>query len=126
MEILNKEYLPPLRLAAQHGHHQIANFLLRKSAAVDNCSSSGQTSLMYAASAGDAQMCEMLLSLGASINASNSNSKTPQMLAESAGHGSVSRLLREHGAGQEDSTTASTGAPQDKLKAVPADNRRQS
>ena len=61
-----------LLIAAEHGHKEIVELLLKRDAEADARDSGGGTALMVAAAKGHERVAEMLLRHGAGINLQNS------------------------------------------------------
>ncbi|CAG0910911.1 unnamed protein product, partial [Cyprideis torosa] len=72
--------------AAQHGHTDIVELLIKHGADVNILSTSGNTPLIVACTNGHADVVRVLLKHGANREVHNENGHTPLMEAASAGN----------------------------------------
>jgi ankyrin repeat protein len=89
----------PLHLAAQHGFHRVAEWLITTCAQDVNASCHSWAPLDIASHNGRFMVAQVLLTHRADVNACDSVGNTSLHLASSNGHPTVARVLLEHGAG---------------------------
>lgn len=87
-----------LYYAAEYGHAEIVQLLVRSGASVDDKDADDRTPLHGAALAGLAEMCELLLDLGANIKLKDIMCRTPLHEAVSRDHVDAAMLLASRGA----------------------------
>ena len=87
-----------LLIAAEHGHKEIVELLLKRGAEADARDGEDCTALMAAAAHGHEQVAEMLLRHGAGIHLQDSAGITALMMAAANGHEQVAEMLLRHGA----------------------------
>ena len=89
-----------LLIAAEHGHTQLVEVVLKHGAEADARDGGDSTALMAAALSGYEQVAEMLLRHGARINLQDrKHGVTALMAAAANGHERVAEMLLRHGAG---------------------------
>ncbi|XP_016145488.1 tankyrase-2-like [Sinocyclocheilus grahami] len=87
----NKDFLTPLRLAAEKSHNDIIEVLVKHEAKVDAVDNLGQTALHCAAHCGHLQTCRMLLSAGGDPLITSLQGSSPSQLANE----SIQEILQE-------------------------------
>ena len=88
----------PLHLAAQHGFHRVAEWLITTCGQDVNVSYDSWTPLNIASRTGRFMVVQVLLKHYASVNANNSTGWTPLHLVSWSGYPKIARVLLEHGA----------------------------
>ncbi|CAH0043359.1 unnamed protein product [Clonostachys solani] len=88
----------PLTWAAQRGHREIVELLLKKGSSPDEVDVGGETPLSRAAMNGAAAVVETLANHGANVNRKNIDWSTPLSQASMNGHGEVANILITKGA----------------------------
>lgn len=92
------EKVPPLLVAINGAHSDIAVLLLDHGAAIESETRSGNTALLIAATRGLAEVSAVLLERGADIDHRNADGYSALMLAAKFGREDIVRLLIDHGA----------------------------
>ena len=87
-----------LLIAAEHGHKELVELLLKRGAEADARDSGGGTALMVAAAKGHERVAEMLLRHGAGISLQDREGGNALMSAAAKGHERVVEMLIQHGA----------------------------
>ena len=92
----------PLMCAVEHGHVDMARFLLDAGANVNATAlwnlTDGCTALMFAADQGNAELTALLLERGAHVNAADETEQNALMRAAAAGNAATVACLAAHGA----------------------------
>lgn len=88
----------PLILAAQGGHIDIAEYLIKKGADMNTKDMFGRTPLSHSLEAGQLSMAKFLLNYGVNVNTKDDVSQTPLHIAVVKGNFEVVKLLVEKGA----------------------------
>jgi ankyrin repeat protein len=96
-EALRRPDWAPLHLAAHHGFHRVAEWLITTCAQDVNVSRDSWTPLHIASVKGRLMVVQVLLTHHADVNAGNSGNWVPLHLASWHGHLTVARVLLEHG-----------------------------
>jgi len=86
----------PLSAASAHGHADVAEYLLKEGADVNELSSKKNTPLIYAASRGHAEVVKLLLKSKADTKLKNVDGETASASAEQHGHQEVVKLIDAH------------------------------
>jgi len=87
-----------LMKAANLGHDDACQLLIRRNAGVNKQDNNGCTALMATAKNGHDSLCELLIQHGAQIDTKNNDGYTALMLAAQGGHVSTIKLIIDHGA----------------------------
>ncbi|VUC26305.1 unnamed protein product [Clonostachys rosea] len=88
----------PLTWAAEEGHREIVDFLLKRDSMVDGMDSDGKRPLSWAALNGHEAIVRSLIENGADTNAQNRDGLTPLFQVARNGHVTTARVLIEAGA----------------------------
>ncbi len=99
LEAANQRGDTPLIPAANSGHVEAAERLIRAGAALEAANQWGETPLILAASNGHVQVVERLIRAGAAPGAADQDGKTALTLAAAKGHAEVVERLRGAGGG---------------------------
>ncbi|XP_041363273.1 ankyrin repeat and KH domain-containing protein 1-like [Gigantopelta aegis] len=95
----------PLMEAAQEGHLELVNYLLKSKAKVHAQTGTGDTALTYACENGHTDVAEILLEHGADLEHESEGGRTPLMKAARAGHLCTVQFLIRKGADVNRATT---------------------
>ena len=85
----------PLMAAAENGHPEVVEALLKANADVNATTNDGRTAPMAAAENGHPEVVEALLRVGADVNAKAANGETAMSLATKGGVAEIVQLLKE-------------------------------
>ena len=89
----NEKGFTALMLAAQEGHTEIVELLLKNKANVDLANNERSTALMFATQNGHKEIVQLLLTKTADVNLKNSQGRTALMIATAKGHKEIVALL---------------------------------
>lgn len=94
----NGYFNAPLHLASANGHVDVAKWLLRKGAAINQPGRAGNTPLFFATANNHIEIVRELLNNGADIHKKNDYSYSPILIASENGHIEIFEKLRTSGA----------------------------
>ena len=93
----DSEAWTPLFMAAENGHAEVAEALIKARCEVDKASNEGMTPLSTAAENGHAEVAEALIEAGCDVDKADKDGHTPLYMAAEHGHAEVVEALLRAG-----------------------------